>query len=82
VRFRGEGTNGYAVAHHTVSPPKLEIVGPASHVERITSAGTDPVDVSQAEGKEEFRVNVYVSDPYVRFLASPQVTVTVTMRKK
>ena len=82
VRFRGEGTDGRGVAHYTVSPPKLEIVGPASHVERTTAAVTDPVDVSQAEGKAEFRVNVYVSDPYVRFLVAPQVTVTVTMKKK
>ncbi|MGD0498298.1 MAG: CdaR family protein [Bryobacteraceae bacterium] len=82
VRFRGEGDNGYAVVHYTVSPARLEIAGPASHVAQVISVVTDPVDVSQAKGTAEFRVNAFVSDAYVRFRTAPQVTVTVAMKKK
>ncbi|SPE42516.1 YbbR family protein [Candidatus Sulfopaludibacter sp. SbA3] len=80
VRFNGEGSHGYDIASQRVDPPQLTV--PASHVARITGALTDPVDVSNVVGSSEFRSNAYVSDPYVRFQSSPQVTVTVTMRKQ
>ena len=82
VRFTGEGQNGYAVAHFEVAPGQLPIAGPKSRVGRITEAATDRVDVSSVVGSSEFRVNAFVDDPYVRFTASPQVTVVVTMKKK
>jgi len=81
-RFSGEGDNGYLVSQFTIDPDKLEIGGPASHVERVTLAVTDPIDVSSVVGTSQFRVNAYVDDPFVRFLESPQVTVSVIMKKK
>jgi len=82
VRVTGEGHDGYFVASQNVQPSRLEIVGPASHVARVTQAVTDAVDVSQVVGTSEFRVNAFLNDPYVRFQGSPQVEVTVTMKKK
>lgn len=81
-RFAGDGTNGYAVARFDVQPPRLLVAGPASHVDRIRSVTTDPVDVSAAVGSSEFHVNAFVADPFVRFQGSPQVTVAVTMQKR
>jgi hypothetical protein len=80
-RFTGE-QSGYAIARYDVEPNVLRIAGPASHVARIGAAVTDPVNLASAVGVAEFRVNAFVEDPYVRFLASPQVSVSVTMRKK
>jgi len=80
--FTGEGTHGYIIASDQIVPKQLTIVGPASHVARVTSASTDPIDLSAVVGSSEFRANVYVTDPYVRFQSSAQVTVTVTMRKR
>jgi hypothetical protein len=51
-------------------------------VGRIGAVDTDRVDVSSVVGSSEFRVNAFVEDPYVRFAASPQVTVVVTMKRK
>jgi len=51
-------------------------------VARVESASTDPIDLANVVGSSEFRSNAYVNDPYVRFQSSPQVTVTVTMRKR
>ena len=82
ARFTGEGQNGYLIAQRAVDPPQLRIIGPASRVSRITSVTTDLVDVSAVVGTSEFRVNAFVEDPYVRFETSPQVRVTVTMKKK
>jgi YbbR domain-containing protein len=81
-RITGAGRNGYAVAKVTVEPPDLRIEGPASRVARIHSVHTDPVDVSSVVGTQEFRVNAFIEDPYVRFEKSPQVTVSVIMRKE
>lgn len=82
VRFNGDGANGYIVSGKQVEPATLTVVGPASHVARIRAADTDPVDVSGVVGTSQFRTNAYTHDPYVRFQSSPQVTVTVTMRKQ
>src|SRR5262249_38757024 len=81
-QFIGEGKNGYQVASYTVNPPKLKVTGPADRVARVVDAETDPIDVSTAVGPSEFRVNVYLEDPYLRFVTSPQVAVNVTMKKK
>jgi YbbR domain-containing protein len=82
VRVTGEGHDGYFVASQSAQPARLGIVGPASHVARVTEAITDTVDVSQVVGTSEFRVNAFLNDPYVRFQGSPQVEVSVTMKKK
>jgi len=81
-RFSGLGTNGYVVAKVDVEPKELEITGPASRVARVNEAVTDVVDVSNVVGSSEFRVNAYVEDPYVRLAESPQVSVSVVMKKQ
>lgn len=81
-RFSGEATSGYDVAHYTVTPPTLQVVGPATRVDRIDSVVTDRINVSQLFGTADFHVNAFVEDPYVRFAVSPEVTVAVTMKKK
>jgi len=82
IRVTGEGHDGYFVASQRAQPYRLRIAGPASHVARVTQAVTDPVDVSQVVGTSQFRVNAFLNDPYVRFQGSPQVEVTITMKKK
>ena len=80
--FSGEGGNGYTVSQANVEPKQLEITGPASHVARINEALTDQMDVSNVVGAKEFRVNAYVEDPFVRLEGSPQVMVSVVMKKR
>jgi hypothetical protein len=82
VRFSGEGAEGYVVDHYDVSPNRIWITGPRRRVARVDHVETDPVDVSAAVGTYRFRVNAFVSEPFVRFRGSPQATVTVTMKKK
>jgi YbbR domain-containing protein len=81
ARFTGEGRGGYVVAGSQVEPRDLVIVGPAQHVERIASALTDPIDVSSTVGASQFHVHAFVDDPYVRIQSSPEVTVTVSMKR-
>ena len=81
-RFTGNGERGYGIESFSVEPKELAVVGPASRVARIAFVMTDRVDVSPVVGAAEFRVNAFVDDPFVRFEGSPQVTVTITMKKK
>jgi hypothetical protein len=82
VRFTGEGHNGYVVSSEEVTPAREDIEGAASHVAAEGEVVTDPVDVSDVVGTTTFRVNAFASDPFVHIKSSPQVTVTVTMKKK
>ena len=82
VRFVGEGQNGYVVAEYHVDPPEMDITGPRSRVARITSVIADPIDLSNKTGTSQFHVNVFTEDSFVRFLGTPEVVVTVTMKKK
>jgi hypothetical protein len=82
VRFTGQPPKGYTVASQSVEPDRLEIAGPGSRVASIAAAVTDPVDLSFATGTSQFRVNAFVDDSFVRFHSSPQVVVTVTMKKR
>lgn len=81
-RFSGQGQNGYIVDSWSVDPPQVEVLGPASRVERLHAIATDPMDVSSVVGSSEFRVNAFLDDPYVRFDSAPQITVKVTMKKQ
>ncbi len=81
-RFTGEDKNGYVVEKWSIVPPELQVSGPEDHVATIHQVVTDPIDVSNVLGTSEFRVNAYVGDSYVRFHTSPQVAVSVTMKKK
>jgi len=81
VRVTGDGHGGYNVVSTQADPPQMTIVGPSSDVAKIERVTTDPVDVSNVVGTQQFHVNAFVANPYVRFESSPQVVVTVTMKK-
>jgi hypothetical protein len=81
-RFSGLGSNGYTPAVVSVHPKQMEIAGPASRVARVKEAVTDAVDISHVVGTSEFHVNAYLDDPFVRLEGSPQVTVSVVMKKQ
>jgi YbbR domain-containing protein len=82
VRFIGEGQNGQMVGEFHVDPPEMDITGPRSRVARIAAVIADPIDVANATGSAQFHVNVFTEDSFVRFVNSPEATVTVTMKKK
>src|ERR1035437_4938069 len=82
VRFLGGGKTGYAVAGYHVDPPEMEITGPGSRVARIDAVVADPIDLANTTGTSQFHVNVFTEDSFVRFLNTPEVVVTVTMKKK
>jgi YbbR domain-containing protein len=81
-RFSGDGTAGSAPAAVAIQPSRLEVTGPESHVARVQNVFTDAVDLSSGGSVVVQRVNAFVDDPFVRFVGSPQVTVTVNLPKR
>ena len=81
IRLSGVPAEGWRVARDLVTPDRLRIVGPASRVEEIEFAQTDPVDLTGYEGLLQVKVHSYISDPQVRFESSPMVTVRVELER-
>jgi YbbR domain-containing protein len=82
VRLASGPPAGYRVVRRDVVPETVGIVGPESHVRTVDHVETDPVDISQAVGKRDFKVQTFVRDQYVRLRSSAPVTVSVTLEKE
>jgi YbbR domain-containing protein len=80
-RFEGPPPPGYRVSKVEMSPRTLQIAGPESRVQLISSVPTDAIDLSDTVSSGEFRVSAYVSDSQVRFEGSPIVVVRVMLEK-
>jgi hypothetical protein len=81
LRFGGPPPAGYRVAHQTVRPAQVTIVGPESRVRQVEQAETDPIEISAVVGQKEFRVPVYVADQHVRIEGDPFVIAQITMER-
>ena len=82
VRVYPPPPSGYRIVHQEVVPDKLRIAGPEGRVSAVTGADTDAIDLSGITSNIEFKVNTFVSDPQVRFEASPAVTVKFVIERK
>jgi YbbR-like protein len=74
-RLEGEPPLGYAVVHTTVTPDKVEVVGPLSAVGSVRQVVTDSIDVSSIRGDRVEVVNLGVENNAVRLGGNKQVTV-------
>ncbi|HEY3743314.1 MAG TPA: CdaR family protein [Bryobacteraceae bacterium] len=81
VRLSGKPADGWSVAHTSVAPDRLRIVGPASRVALIDWAETDSVDLTGCEGLLVTTVHSYIRDSQVRFESSPMVQVKVKLER-
>ena len=76
----GEPASGFVVTSMTAVPEMVEVLGPASVLDSVMEAITEPISVSGQKRSITATVSVGVSDPSLR-LRSPQrarVTVTIT----
>jgi len=81
VRISAPPPAGYRVVRQEVTPDKVRIAGPESHVVSIDAAETDAIDLSAMTRTSAMRVDAFVSDPQVRLESSPIVTVKLTIEK-
>src|SRR5581483_4879584 len=75
VPLSGTLPTGYTASVANIDPPYLKIAGPGSRVDAVTTAISDPFDVSHLTNDSEQTLVVYVDEPEVRFLSPPRVKV-------
>jgi YbbR domain-containing protein len=81
VRLSGALAGGAQVASMEALPPTKEIVGPASKVRRVVSVATDPVNLDGVPmGNPSAETTAYISEPQVRFVGDPRVTVKMVLK--
>jgi YbbR domain-containing protein len=80
-RVMGTFASGYRIEQVTALPQSVTIVGPATNVQGVEAAITDPVDASGVVGTATFLTHAYVSDPLVRLADPSPIRVTVTTEK-
>ncbi len=81
VHFAAPPREGYGVTGVKVQPPTVQVEGPESRVRALEGADADPISLASVLGESKFQVPVYVRDPQVRLVRSPQVLVSVQVAK-
>lgn len=86
VRVRpGETPAGYRLISVKVSPERIPVTGPASKVELVNEAVTDPLNLKaleRAAGREvEVMLNTFIADEHVSPAAGSVVRVRVLLEK-
>jgi YbbR domain-containing protein len=68
----GEPAPGFVVGRVTTTPPMVDVVGPASAVQQVVEATTEPVNIAGAKASVRDSVTIGLSDSVAR-LRTPQV---------
>lgn len=76
----GVPPEGFEVTSTQAEPGTVEVAGPASALENLNEAITEPVVVTGRRGTVREEVTVGVADPSVRVRAPQTTTVTVVIR--
>lgn len=82
VQYSGKLPPGYQVASLEVTPPRLEITGPESHVMKSGQLESDPVDLTGITADRTETLAVYADEPEVRIVNAPQVKVKIRVERK
>lgn len=77
VNYAAMPREGYRILSEEVTPDQIRVEGPEARIRRVVEAETDPIDLSTVVGPVEYRVNLYVNDPFVRLTTVSTVTVKV-----
>jgi YbbR domain-containing protein len=81
VPLSGSLPSEFTVQQKDVEPSQLEIGGPESHVLAARRLISDPFDLTGVTSDTEKTLSVYASDPELRFLTPPRVTVRVRVQR-
>ena len=79
ARIEGEPASGFTVDGVTVEPSSIAIVGPASALDDLTEAITEPISVAGASRPVVEEVTIGVASPVVRLRQPQNARVTVSI---
>jgi YbbR domain-containing protein len=80
-RLVGTFTEGYQIGGIVVNPSSVLIVGPASRVDAVQAATTDPVDITGVMSRIAVLRHAYVADPLVQVTSLDPVRITIMIEK-
>jgi YbbR domain-containing protein len=81
IPYSGALAPGLLIVGRTVIPEQLNVSGPESHVTEARKLVADPFDLTRVTGDTDETLAVYASDPELRFMGTPQVTVKIRVRR-
>ncbi len=82
VRFSGVLAKGLSLESYQAQPAEREVVGPQSQVARVAEVLTDPVDLTAVQPNKAVAATIaFISQPQVRFVGTPQVTVKMVVKQ-
>lgn len=75
----GEPAEGYVAGSIRVDPPSVDVVGPESRLQKLTTATTEPIPLQGTSATVRDRVTVGVNDGALRVVEPRSVLVTVAI---
>ncbi len=71
--IRGSPLHGYELVQYSVTPQRVLVSGPKSHVERLKEIPTEEVDVSGRDSNFTVKVRLVLDDSYVKIKGNDSV---------
>jgi len=78
----GQPVNGFETGQVSVSPNTIEVEGPESRVDALSSIATIPIRLDRKQSSIEQTVDLDVPDPQIRLLHPSAVNVKIEIRRK
>jgi len=78
----GQPTNGYEAGQVFVSPNTVEVEGPESRVDALSSIATAPIRLDRKQSSFEQTADLDVPDPQIRLQHSSAVNVKIEIHRK
>jgi YbbR domain-containing protein len=78
----GQPTNGYEAGQVFVSPSTVEVEGPESRLEALSSIATTPIRLDRKQSSFEQTADLDVPDPQIRLQHPSAVNVKIEIRRK
>ena len=78
----GQPVNGFETGQVSVSPNTIEVEGPESRVDALSSIATTPIRLDRKQSSIEQTVDLDVPDPQIRLLHPSAVNVKIEIRRK
>jgi YbbR domain-containing protein len=78
----GQPTNGFDVGQVFVSPNTVEVEGPESRVDTLSSIATTPIRLDRKQSSFEQTADLDVPDPQIRVQHPSAVNVKIEIRRK
>ena len=82
VPILGQPSDGYEIGQVLVSPSSIQVEGPESRLNSLTSIATIPIRVDRKESHIEQAADLDVPDPQIRLQHPSPVNVKIEVRRK